>query len=205
MSDQFSTKGHEVTEKEYISEYIKPGIHVAKVKSVEYVESAGGTKGIRFIHEGKPMSELDGKGQIAETTLWMSEKAWPYTKDRLVVMADKLGVREKLDAISSDNESEYAIALNSVFGGKAARWKFSGVEIEGKMDEEKGEKKPNWVKAELASFGFCESLNIPENESKLKYDPANKYDFKRLPVADIEHASTMNGSATKEEAESPWE
>lgn len=187
----FSTKGHAVEEKSYVSSYLEPGIHVAKIQKVEFITANSGTQGVLITHEGKPMDELQGKGQTAETKYWMSEKAWPYTKDRLVIIADKLGVREKLDAIEASSAEEYAQALNSIFAGKAARWKFAGEEIAGK------EGKKNWFKASLANFAFCEPLSVEESDSKLKFDEDDKYDMKRLEATDVE-------TTTDSEDESPW-
>lgn len=184
----FNTKGHEVQEKEYVSAYLKPGIHVAKVQKVEYTQANSGNEGLLIVHEGKPMDDLEGKGQTAETRFWMSEKAWPYTKDRLVIMADKLGVRDALDAIDAGSASEYAVALNAIFAGKAARWKFAGEEIKGK------EGKSNWFKAQLSNFGFIEALSVSEGESKLKFNPSDKYDMKRLVETDVEVTTADSNS-----------
>lgn len=194
----FNTAGHSVEEKDFTSEYLKPGIHIAKIAKIEHKTANGGTEGFTIHHEGKPMAELGGKGQKAETTYWMSEKAWPFSKDRLVIMADKLGLRAALDKINASSAKEYAAALNSIFAGKAARWKFAGEEVQGK------EGKQNWFKAGLSGYGFVEPLSVTESESKLKFDPSNKYDMKRLTASDVESspAGVTNGVvATTEE---PW-
>tara|TARA_R110001592_G_scaffold124249_1_gene332986 strand:+ start:6056 stop:6643 length:588 start_codon:yes stop_codon:yes gene_type:complete len=194
---KFNTSGHEVVEKNYTSPFLTPGIHTARIQKIEFKQSNGGTEGITIVHEGKPMEELDGKGQTTDTTLWLSAKAWPYTKDRLVVMADKLGVRETLDGITAENSEDYATALNGVFAGKSARWKFAGTEIAGK------EGKSNWFKAEMAAFGFCEPLTVSEDSSKLTFDENDKYDMKRLAPADLE-AINGGGDSYEDTEESPW-
>jgi len=201
---QFSTKGHEVQSNDYVSAFIKPGIVVAKIASVGYHTSQGGTEGLKFIHEGKPMEELDGKSQTAESTMWTSPKAWPYTLDRLCIMADQLGVREQLDAVSANSAEEYAAALNAIFAGKVARWKFSGTEIEGKFDEEKGEKKNNWFKAELAQFDFVEPMSVAEENTKLKFDKTNKYDMKMLEKSDVEEPVNAEGGDPLGAPEDEW-
>ncbi len=193
---KFNTSGHEVVEKNYVSSFLAPGIHTARIQKIEFKESNGGTEGLMIVHEGKPSEDLEGKGQTAETTLWLSTKAWPYTKDRLVVMADKLGVREALDGINAEDSKDYAAALNGVFAGKSARWKFAGTEIAGK------EGKNNWFKAELAAFKFCEPLTVTEDSSQLTFDESDKYDMKRLAPADLE---VVNGGSSDEDTEeSPW-
>jgi hypothetical protein len=195
----FNTKGHEAKEKgDYVSGYIKPGISVAKITEIVYHQSRGGTEGFKIIHTGKPMEALDGKGQIAETTLWASPKAWEFTKDKFCIMADKLGVREALDAIQANNAEEYAAGLNSVFASTgAARWKFIGEEIEGKFDEASGNKKNNWFKASMGMFGFVELLTVSEEESELKFDENDKWDMKRLAPSDIESDAPFNEPDTK--------
>jgi hypothetical protein len=198
----FNTKGHEVKTGGYTSPYIKPGIQVAKIVEVSYHQSAGGTPGVKFFLEGKPMEELEGKGQTNETTYWLSPKAWEYTKDKLCVMADVLGVREALDSVDASSAEEYCAALNGIFGGKAARWKFSGEEIEGKMDEETGERKSNWFKASIATYDFIEKASVSDEETKLKFDENNKYDMKRLATADVEMAD--DPLATADADEEPW-
>jgi hypothetical protein len=198
----FNTSGHSVEEKEYVSAFMKPGIHIARIQKIEYKKSNGGTEGINIVMEGAPLDSLEGKGQTAETTYWLSTKAWPFTKDRLVIMADKLGVREAFDAAGNTDSTEaYAGALNGVFAGKSARWKFAGKEIEGKVGED-GQKKNNWFKSELAAFNFCEPLSVLEADSKLKFDETNKYDMNRLAPADVE---VNNGESFEESTEeSPW-
>jgi hypothetical protein len=202
MGMNFNTSGHSVEEKEYVSAFMKPGIHTAKIQKIEYMKSNGGTEGIKITFEGAPMADLDGKGQTAETTLWLSAKAWPFTRDRLVIMADKLGVRDAFDAAGdADSTEAYAMAVNGVFAGKAGRWKFAGKEIEGKVGED-GQKKNNWVKSELAAFNFCEPLSVLDAESKLKFDENNKYDMQRLAPADVE--ADGGGDSFESTEESPW-
>lgn len=198
----FNTKGHEIEESTYVSKYIKPGIHTAKISGITFYESAGGTPALEITHETKPVEGLDGAGQIAVTRWWISESAWPYTKDRLVIMADKLGVREALDNISSEDANQYAEALNGVFAGKAARWKFAGEEIKG-GEAEDGTAKSNWWKAQLAGYGFVEPLSVSEEESKLTFNENDKYDMKHLPLTDAP-ATVSNGGSSDEDEDEPW-
>ena len=198
----FTTAGHTVEENSMVSNYLSPGIHEAKIQKIEYFEAASGTPGMKITHEGRP-SEEGGVGQVAETTWWLSDKAWTYTKDRLVIMADKLGVRDGLDNITAKNAEEYVKTLSPIFTGKAARWKFAGEEILGKVGED-GTKKSNWTKAGLSGYGFVEALDT--NPSKLKFDENNKYDMKRLPVADSEIPASngVSHSETSSNSDDPW-
>ena len=195
----FNTKGHNVEETSFVSTYLSPGVHEAKVQKIEYFEAASGTPGMKITHEGRPMEDLGGAGQVAETTWWLSDNAWKFTRDRLVIMADKLGVRSELDSIDVENAEEYARALDTIFKNKVGRWKFAGEEILGK------EGKQNWFKAGLAAFGFVESVDT--TPSKLKFDETNKYDMKKLPVADSETASSNGTTATaavSSHNDDPW-
>lgn len=200
----FTTAGHTVEESSMVSNYLSPGVHEARVQKIEYFEASSGTPGMKITHEGRPMEDLGGAGQVAETTWWLSENAWKFTKDRLVIMADKLGVRSELDKVEATDAEGYVKAVAPLFKGKAARWKFAGEEIEGKLADD-GTKKSNWFKAGLSAFGFVESLDT--TPSKLKFDENNKYDMKRLPVADSETASSngVSVSETSSNSDSPWD
>lgn len=199
----FNTKGHEAKEGG-ASPFLAPGIHIARIQKVEYFETAGGTAGIKFTHEGKPVKELENKGQTAETTYWVTDKAWPFSKDRFCIMADKLGIREKLDEVEASTIQDYAMGLNSVFVGATARWKFAGQEIAGKFDEEKGVQKKNWFKAKLSAFGFVEDHTIPEEDSELTFDPSNRYDMERLAPADSEMQDDPLGNS-ESSSSSDWD
>ena len=195
----FKTKGHTVEETSFVSNFLSPGIHEAKIQKIEFFEAASGTPGMKITHEGRPMEDLGGAGQTAETTWWLSDNAWTYTKDRLVIMADKLGVRTELDAIEGEEAATYCRALDGIFKNKTARWKFAGEEIAGK------EGKQNWFKAGLSGYGFVEPLDT--TPTKLKFDDTNKYDMKRLPVADSETASSNGTTATaavSSNSDDPW-
>lgn len=74
----------------------------------------------------------------------------------------------------SANLSQFAINLNKLLAGKRLRIKFSGKEIAGK------DGKQNWFKAVISGMNFAESLST--NPTKLKFDPNNQYDVKRLTV-----------------------
>lgn len=194
----FGTEGHVVKEKVSVSAFLKPGIHEAKIANIEFIESRGGTPGVKFMFEGAPNPEGfvhpqgEYKGSTAETTYWLSPKAWKFTKDRLIIMADKLGVRAQLDAVNGADAQEYTNGIIPIFAGKAGRFKFAGKEIEGKAGDD-GNKKPNWFKAELAGFGFVEAIST--TPSTLKFDETNDWDMQRLPAVTVDDAP---------DADSPW-
>lgn len=209
----FNTKGTDTTEKGGISKFISPGIHVCKIKNVEFIESNSGTPGIKFTFETKPVEGLlddagNKIGQTAENTYWMSPKAWSYTrannaeggtKVNLAIMADKLGVRAELDAIEANTPSQYVTALAALFRGKTARFAFGGQEIIPSDPEKK-----TWVKSELLGFKFIESLvDVPNDaDTKLSYDPSNKYHFKKAEVTSEDALNATSNVST--ESDSPW-
>ena len=206
---EFSTTGHEVEEKKpYNSPFLAPGIHEAVIRNVEFVTSKSGTGGIQFTHEGAPQPEgfvhpkgNQYKGKTANTTYWMSEKAWKYTKNNLVIIADKLGARAALDAVKAPDPASYVAALAPIFVGKVARWKFAGEESLGKMKDD-GTRYPNGWFAKLAGFGFVESKDT--NPSTLTWDENNKFDMVKLPAADLEASSQDNNVDSTSSEEDPW-
>jgi hypothetical protein len=208
----FGTQGQVVEEKQGgVSAFLAPGIHEVKIVGVEYIESRGGTPGIKLTFEGKPNGDNFNhpagpqfKGSTAENTYWLSEKAWKYTQEKLILIADKLGVRTQLDAATGANAEEYTKAITPVFMGLAGRFKFAGQEIEGKIADD-GTKKNNWFKAELAGYGFVEPLSVSADQSKLKFDENNKYDMKRLPEALVEDTTSAADDAFGGDSDdAPW-
>lgn len=206
----FNTKGTDTTERGGVSKFISPGVHVCKIKNVEFFESNGGTPGLKFTFETKPVEGLlddNGNkiGQTAETTYWLSPKAWSFsrannteggTKVTLAIMADKLGIREQLDAIQATTPSEYATAAAAIFKGKTARFAFGGQEIVPSDPEKK-----TWVKSELLAFKFIESLTEVPNDAdtKLVYDPSNAYHLKK---AEVTSATVLDASSSTDDV--PW-
>ncbi len=160
----FSTNGFEEEEKEFASPYIRPGVHEAKVKSIEYFESSKkGTPGIKFTFEGRKVGEqLDGP--VAETSLWLSEKAWEYTQRTLTRMASAFDTREALDAVEVDGAKEYVEAITPHIVGIWARFLFIGEEVEGR------DGKNNWFKATLPFYAQIEGLEVTQEESKITFN-----------------------------------
>ena len=54
----FGTQGTVVEEKQGgVSAFLSPGIHEVKIVGVEYIESRGGTPGLKFTFEGRDNGE----------------------------------------------------------------------------------------------------------------------------------------------------
>lgn len=209
----FNTQGTDTTERSGISKFIAPGVHVCLIKNVEFFNSGSGTPGMKLHLTTAPVPGLtddagNNIGQTCEHTYWLSPKAWSYTnakgaeggtKVQLARIADKLAVREQLDAISAETPEEYTKAVNALFKGKKARFAFGGQEI---IPQDSS--KSVWVKAELLSFKFVESLtDVPNDEdTKLVYDKTNAYHFKKAEVTgqDVLDAPSVPGTLD----EAPW-
>ena len=209
---EFSGSGVDTTEVRKPGKSIKPGIHKLAINSVEYtVSTAKQTPGIRFVLMTAPVEGLKdekGKeiGQKCVETMWMSPKAWDNsgkpsganwcTKARLSILADKLGVREEFDATKGKDAEEFVNNLVSLFKGKKARFAVGGEEQSFQNDEGKT---INFVKPNLLTFKFVESLDVPENETELEYDETNEHHFVKMAAADPVDESPFEEGASEDE------
>jgi len=213
----FGTKGTKVEEGNgnLPRPYFKPGIHIARIVDVEYVETGTGTAKGLITFEGKPHGgdfkhpKSDKyKGSIATTDLWLTEKSNEITNQTLAYMADKLGFRDELDAVTADNGKSFIKKLKPVLVGKVGRWKFAGEEIKNNGTDDEGKPLNNWFKTKLARYRFVEDIKTSESDSKLTFDENNKYDMQRLEVTDEDILVEADISfAEKSEAASndePW-
>lgn len=184
---KFSTKGHG-DDKEFVSNYMKPGIQEVRLVDLEAITSAGGTEGIQFNIEGRPMEALEGKAQRMETRFWLSPKAQPHTMGTIKQIAKALGLAEELDAIEADTTEGFCSAVTTLLGNKFFRTVVVGQEIEGKDD------KPNWFKGEFGFYAKCESLTV--EPSTLSFDETRH--LKKIETPDVEE---MASEAAKEPAD----
>lgn len=197
---KYSTKGKEVKEGG-VSKWITPeSAVIAKVCDVEGFETGKGSKGVKVTFMTKPVEGLVehkfGTGQIAEATWWLTEKAEPYTIEKLILMADKLDVRDNLDRAmdSVKNSDDLVEAIKSVFLGIAGAFLFGGEEVLLTGDDGK---ENIWVKPKLEFYGFVRPLSelheLQERCAKLKAD--NKL-ITRLDKANTT-ATTSSDNATE--------
>ena len=207
----FNTQGTDTTERSGISKFISPGVHVCAIKNVEFFTSGSGTPGMKLHLVTGPVAGLTDEagnaiGQTCEHAYWLSPKAWSYTtsknaeggtKRQLAIIADKLNVREQLDAISAETPEEYTKAVNLLFKGKKARFAFGGQEI-----IPSDSSKSVWVKAELLTFKFIESLtDVPNDaDTKLVYDKTNAYHYKK---AEVTSQDVLNSNSQASD-DAPW-
>lgn len=174
----YSTKGTE--EKVFVSKYVSPGIQVVKIVEVKGEEPEGFSPRLIFKFVNAEQKEV-------EANLYMSTAAQPKSMEKLLHIATKCVSRDAIDGVGGNNLVDWGKNLNQLLAGHKLRMKFIGNEIAGK------EGKGNWFKADLGLPSFAEAVEagaehapLGEGESKLTFDENNKWDMKRLPVADTE-------------------
>lgn len=162
MSDsKFGTSGVDARDKK-LSKWMEPmSVQRAIIQSVEYITSKNGTPGMQLLFTTyKKYDELKGPngespyGQKMEETWWLSDAALQYTKERLVLIADKLGFREELDKATAAAQSNQDFVEKSaeLLVGIDACWLVGGEQVWLK-DSETG-KISEWRKPTLYAFGF---------------------------------------------------
>ena len=174
----YGTKG--VEEKVFVSKYVSPGIQVVKIIEVRGEEPDGFSPRLIF-------KFANAEGKEVEANLYMSAAAQPRSMEKLVHIATKCVTRDAIDTVGGDNLVDWGKNVNQLLAGHKLRMKFIGNEIAGK------DGKGNWFKADLGLPSFAEAVAagaeydpVAEGESKLTFDENNKWDMKRLPVADNE-------------------
>jgi hypothetical protein len=178
----FSTKTEETTQKE--STWISPGIHDVKITKIEAVEPEGKAPYLNLSFENT-------KGQTTDDKLYFSEAAKGYSETTLGDMKKAIGTDAE---VTGKTLTEFAKNLFKVIGNKTFRHRFTGEEVQGKLDTETGKQKNNWFKARIGKKYSCESTTVKTTESRLKpLDKTNQYDWKTLPTADT---TTSNGKTT---------
>lgn len=170
----FSFKNVEES-KGFESKFIEPGIHVVTVKEVKGVSE--GTPHIQFTFEKE--------GKTADIRFYMTDAASVKSMQKLKHLANKMIKNADLESITGDIV-DVGFGLNKKLAGKKVRVKLCGEEVEGKIGDD-GKKKSNWFKSVIGLPEFAEAViegaeysPVPEGMSKLKFDPNNKFDMKRL-------------------------
>jgi len=201
----YSTRGKEVVESTIVSKWITPGTtQIAKIVEVEFVTAGTGSKGLKFTYMTSPVKDLVahafGTGQIAEDRLWLSEKAKPYTENKVIMLADKLGVRALLDdALDTvTNDEEYAKAIKKVLRSVQGSFIFGGEEVA--IEDSETGKVNIWVKPVLFPFGAIASVDefttLEERCEKLKN--SDKL-IKRLDIVPTTNVITKDEGYTSSE------
>lgn len=196
----FDSSVVDTTEKKFgPSKYITFGIQDLKINKMEIKVASTGSKQVIFHVEGMPVKEagfegVDGaQGPVGRiTTMYMKPDS---EKDLVMIfgkIADALEVRDRLDAIKSDNLEAYVTNAEKVLTSKFASFV---VATEQYWDTTAGKAKNSF---RFPKYDFVEKQgSVP---SKLKFDKANTYHFKEAVVpTNIGTAS----SATKVEDKNP--
>lgn len=150
--------------------YISPGINEnVTITDIEMVDGENGGASY-FLLKMK-----NGLNEVGEFKLYTSEKALPQTHRKIKHLLTKFYD----NTVVEDTDWNEAKLKKALTGKTYRRFKFVGKEIAGKVMED-GTQKSNWFKAEIGLPSFCE---ITE-ETSLKFDKNNKYDWARLPMSD---------------------
>lgn len=185
-----STKGVNADEKgpSKLSKWVSYGINELKINSIDVRVSSTGTGSFVLIfnmespkvttpgfegHEGA----LGKIGRIqfpGSYVLPNDEKKMDKLVKDLCIIADKLGVREQLDAVQwedTDNIQSYFKKVEPIFQGKYAMWKIRGEETT------KADGSPS-LRLSVATFKFIQSLDSYKEKPELTFDKNDKWDFK---------------------------
>lgn len=163
---KYSSQGVEIKEGGN-SKWLEAGsVQVARFTSFDFITSKGNTPGVKVTFNGPPTDTLP-EGQKLEETWWLSDAAYTYTRDRFILAADKLGLREKLDAITAsvDSDKAYVDAIAQVFKNAKIALAIGGEQV-WMLDETTNEYNA-WIKPSLISYGWCGNPDSPEDMEKL--------------------------------------
>ena len=164
----FGTKGVKTEErKSNGGKYLTHGVVKAKINSL-VVQKAKSSEARRVIFylESEPVADsnfqgVDGaKGRVGRmfSGYMSSDKAYSDFIRQLGTIADKLGVRQVVDSIQSNDFEDYMTKISALFVGKFLWWNIGA--------EEYDEKKTN---LQLLKYNFVKSLEEVD-ESTLKFD-----------------------------------
>lgn len=180
----FDSAGLITEDKKYgPSKYISYGIQDLKINNLEVKVASTGSKQIILSVEGKPVSDplfegLDGaQGPVGKIkTMYVKEEQEGDITKIFAKIADSIGVRDKLDAITGVTSLEdYVSKALKVLSGKFASYVVATeqyIGTDGKAKNSFRFPKYDWVE---------KSGTEP---SSLKFDKANKYHFKEATIPD---------------------
>jgi len=204
----FKTKGKEIVDNEIPSKWLEVGsTQIVKLKNAEYFTTPNGSEGIRFLYVGKPVEGLtyDLNGTKVNTpkvedTRWVTEKAWEYTQNVLVHLANILNCRNEFDnEMDSVSSSEDVVKIiNKLFANKPFAMNIFGEQI-ALLDEETGQTNI-WTKP-VVNFSFhknsgtLETLEVLQsimNDLKVKDKVVKKLEVEESPFKE----ETIDGDSS---------
>ena len=162
-------------------ERIEPGVHEIKILSVTGEENTNGKAYVSI------------KCENLEGTRSHEEKMWATTPAALDMTAGKL---KHLIKAATGKEIKGTLSVevvNKVLVNQKVRVKFTCEE-----SEYNGE---IYLKTSFGFKGFAESLSVPADKTGLKYDPNNKWDFRRAVKI---KAEAVNYDSVSEEGETEF-
>jgi len=207
----FSTKGVDTKERG-VSQYLTYGVQMAALTGFTLKESKSGKKMVVLNLEGPKVTDkgfephadakLGGKVGRVQFTIFIDETNAEKVSEVITnigMIADKLGVREKVDAIEANNLEGYFNKIMPIMRGKYAWWAVTGEEYEkdgGKIGISLG----------LRRFGFVASME--EGEGHLRaFDKKNVYDYKPIAAPskdpDVDPVTETFGPEP-DDSEMPW-
>jgi len=213
----FNTRGAVVIEKSGVSKYLSYGVQEAAIVGFDLKTSSKSDKQqvVLFMEGPKVLdagfepdetSKFGGKvGRVNFTIYFNKDNADQMGQflSNIALIAKKLGVTEKVDAIDSDNLEDYLNKLMPVVRGKFAVWAITAEEYQKKDSEKVG------YSLGLRRYGFIASLEeVKANPDHIKaFDKTNAYDYKALGKPsidpDLDPITAAFGSNNGSD-ESPW-
>lgn len=187
----FSTKGVNTEEKRGISQFLTYGVQMAMITGLDVKTAQSGRKMFSLHMESpkvtdqgfEPHADAKQGGKIGKVqfTIYMDDKDAASAEElikNIGIIADKLGVREKVDAIEANDAENYLKAVLPILRGKFAWWAITAEEYFNKEDKVR-------YNLGLRRFGFIASME--EGEGHLKpFDKNDKYDYKPVAVPSID-------------------
>lgn len=206
---KFNTRGVDTTERGSISQFIGPGVQIMMITGLDVKEASTGKKQFSFNLETSKIEEpgfephedskVGGKIGRVGFTIYMDDTNDSQVEELIKnvgIIADKLNVRDKVDAVEATSSENYLKAVLPLLRGKSAWWAITGEEYLNKENKVR-------VSLGLRRYGFIAS--IEEGESHLRpYDKDNQYDYKRIAIPDNDPNEDTNDDFTATD-ELPWD
>jgi hypothetical protein len=220
----FNTKGVDTTEKSFgSSQFITYGNQELAISGYEIREASTGKKQVMLKFETPKVvedgfephedSKIGGRIGKVQFTIYMDESDGESTAVKefiknIGIVADKLNIRDKVDAITSNSLEEYMDKFVKLARGQFAYWSVTGEQYEAQTGDGP---KARWS-LRLRRFGFIASKEEGIDHLQpfnIKNDP-NNYDLKYLAKADDEtdapdDFNDLPFDTDSETSNSPWE
>ena len=207
----FSTKGVDTTERSGVSQFLTYGVQMAALTGFELREAKTGKQMVILNLESPKVTDtgfeahqdakLGGKVGRVQATIYIDETNTESVNEIITnigIIADKLRLRERIDAVEADTLESYLNKVMPILHGNYAWWAVTGEEYE-KTDGKVG------IILKLRRYGFVASMN--EGEEHIKpFDKTNIYDYKTIasPSKDPD-VDAITEAMGPEETELPWD